>query len=131
MSNTQHWALTQRVKTVLLSQVGRYYELSKVPLHGIIDYRGLGGFSLGVARPKRCIWPKLVKANNIAITTHRDLICPEILLISCFKILSRLYHLPPVAAPEGRSRVGFSLCEAAERRRREERDAEGSRRRRR
>jgi len=36
-----------------------------------------------------------------------------------------------VAAPEGRSRVGFSLCEAAERRRREERSAEGSRRRRR
>jgi len=36
-----------------------------------------------------------------------------------------------VAAPEGRSRVGFSLCEAAERRRREERDADGSRRRRR
>ena len=36
-----------------------------------------------------------------------------------------------VAAPEGRSRVGFSLCEAAERRRREERGAEGSRRRRR
>ena len=43
--------------------------------------------------------------------------------------------LPPtlstVAAPEGRSRVGFSLCEAAERRRREERGAEGSSRRRR
>jgi len=36
-----------------------------------------------------------------------------------------------VAAPEGRSRVGFSLCEAAERRRHEERGAEGSRRRRR
>ena len=36
-----------------------------------------------------------------------------------------------VAAPEGRSRVGFSHCEAAERRRREERGAEGSRRRRR
>jgi len=36
-----------------------------------------------------------------------------------------------VAAPEGRSRVGFSLCEAAECRRREERGAEGSRRRRR
>jgi len=34
-----------------------------------------------------------------------------------------------VAAPEGRSRVGFSLCEAAERRRHEERGAEGSRRR--
>ena len=30
-----------------------------------------------------------------------------------------------VAAPEGRSRVGFSLCEAAERRRREGRGAEG------
>ena len=29
-----------------------------------------------------------------------------------------------VAAPEGRSRVGFSLCEAAERRRREERGVE-------
>ena len=36
-----------------------------------------------------------------------------------------------MAAPEGRSRVGFSLCEAAERRRREERGAEGSSRRRR
>jgi len=36
-----------------------------------------------------------------------------------------------VAAPERRSRVGFSLCEAAERRRREGRGAEGSRRRRR
>ena len=36
--------------------------------------------------------------------------------------------LCPVAAPEGRSRVGFSLYEAAERRRRE---SEGSRRRRR
>jgi len=31
-----------------------------------------------------------------------------------------------VAAPEGRSRVGFSLCEAAERRRREERGAAGA-----
>jgi len=31
-----------------------------------------------------------------------------------------------VAAAEGRSRVGFSLCEAAERRRREERGAETS-----
>ena len=36
-----------------------------------------------------------------------------------------------VAAPEGRTRVGFSLCEATERRRREERGAEGSRRHRR
>ena len=35
-----------------------------------------------------------------------------------------------VAAPEGSNRVGFSLCEAAERRRREERGAEESRRRR-
>jgi len=40
----------------------------------------------------------------------------------------QLLWLQPVAAPEGRSRVGFSLCEAAERRRREERGAEGSRR---
>ena len=37
-------------------------------------------------------------------------------------------HNLAVAAPEGRSRVGFSLCKAAERRRREER---GARRRRR
>jgi len=34
---------------------------------------------------------------------------------------------PPVAAPEGRSRVGFSLCEVAERR--EGVRSEGSRRR--
>ena len=33
-----------------------------------------------------------------------------------------------VAAPEGRSRVGFSLCEAAERLRREERGVEAPRR---
>ena len=32
--------------------------------------------------------------------------------------------LHSVAAPEGRSRVGFSLCEAAERRRREEQGVE-------
>jgi len=31
-----------------------------------------------------------------------------------------------VAEPEGRSRVGFSLCEVAERRRREERGAAGA-----
>ena len=57
----------------------------------------------------------------------------------CYKIVfslvdvksDDLFQFRPVAAPEGRSRVGFSLCEAAERRRREGRGAEGSRRRRR
>ena len=50
--------------------------------------------------------------------------------VSSSSALHQLHH-QSVAAPEGRSRVGFSLCEAAERRRREERGVEGSRRRRR
>jgi len=39
---------------------------------------------------------------------------------------SEIYKILSVAAPEGRSRVGFSLCEAAERRRRDERGAAGA-----
>ena len=46
-------------------------------------------------------------------------------------VMTKSFVMDAVAAPEVRSRVGFSLCEAAERRRREESGAEGSRRRRR
>ena len=54
--------------------------------------------------------------------------------VSCSKRVKKFeakFHagnnlLCTVAAPEGKSRVGFSLCEAAERRRREERGAETS-----